>query len=115
MSMVFCRGCGKNIHESAKTCPFCGAVQHATINPANVDGTLWMSITSLIFGVLCALALLDDSVWDKDTILGLGIFSVASIVLGVISISKQKRGKGMAVAGIILSSLAFLVMMDKLS
>ncbi|ECI2307722.1 NINE protein [Salmonella enterica] len=27
MSMVFCRGCGKEIHESAKTCPQCGAAQ----------------------------------------------------------------------------------------
>ncbi|EAU0146538.1 NINE protein [Salmonella enterica] len=27
MSMVFCRGCGREIHESAKTCPQCGATQ----------------------------------------------------------------------------------------
>lgn len=27
MSMVFCRGCGKEIHESAPTCPHCGAPQ----------------------------------------------------------------------------------------
>lgn len=27
MSMVFCRGCGKEIHESAPTCPHCGFVQ----------------------------------------------------------------------------------------
>ncbi|MFU2319153.1 TM2 domain-containing protein [Rahnella sp. PCH160] len=26
-SMVFCRGCGKEIHESAKACPQCGATQ----------------------------------------------------------------------------------------
>jgi TM2 domain-containing membrane protein YozV len=26
--MVFCRGCGKEIHESATACPNCGAVQH---------------------------------------------------------------------------------------
>ncbi|MFJ5161956.1 NINE protein [Pantoea sp. NPDC088449] len=25
--MVFCRGCGKEIHESAKACPHCGATQ----------------------------------------------------------------------------------------
>lgn len=25
--MVYCRGCGKEIHKSAKSCPFCGAVQ----------------------------------------------------------------------------------------
>ena len=27
MSMVFCRGCGKEIHESAPVCPHCGAPQ----------------------------------------------------------------------------------------
>jgi TM2 domain-containing membrane protein YozV len=25
--MVFCRGCGKEIHESAVSCPQCGAMQ----------------------------------------------------------------------------------------
>ena len=28
MSMVFCRGCAKEIHESAVSCPHCGAVQN---------------------------------------------------------------------------------------
>ena len=28
--MVFCRGCGKEIHESAPACPHCGAPQSAT-------------------------------------------------------------------------------------
>jgi hypothetical protein len=27
--MVFCRGCGKEIHDSAPMCPHCGAVQQA--------------------------------------------------------------------------------------
>ena len=27
MAMVFCRGCGKEIHETASTCPQCGAPQ----------------------------------------------------------------------------------------
>lgn len=27
MPMVFCRGCGKEIHDSAPVCPSCGAVQ----------------------------------------------------------------------------------------
>ncbi|MEQ9872759.1 MULTISPECIES: TM2 domain-containing protein [Pectobacterium] len=26
-SMVFCRGCGKQIHSTAKACPQCGATQ----------------------------------------------------------------------------------------
>src|SRR5947208_292024 len=28
MAMVFCRGCGKEIHETAITCPSCGAPQN---------------------------------------------------------------------------------------
>ena len=32
MSMVFCRGCGKEIHETAPTCPHCGALQ---VNPSS--------------------------------------------------------------------------------
>lgn len=27
MSMVFCRGCGKEIHQTALSCPHCGAPQ----------------------------------------------------------------------------------------
>lgn len=30
--MVFCRGCGKQIHETARACPGCGAIQR-TSNP----------------------------------------------------------------------------------
>ncbi|HEU4374461.1 MAG TPA: hypothetical protein VFS02_13270, partial [Telluria sp.] len=46
MAMVFCRGCGKEIHESAPTCPHCGAPQalgsnqHGAI-PDGVRGWSW--------------------------------------------------------------------------
>jgi TM2 domain-containing membrane protein YozV len=30
MGMVFCRACGKEIHDSAPTCPHCGAVQRVS-------------------------------------------------------------------------------------
>lgn len=35
-TMVFCRGCGKEIHESAVTCPSCGAVQNTRTTAAAV-------------------------------------------------------------------------------
>jgi uncharacterized membrane protein YhaH (DUF805 family) len=38
MSMVFCRGCGKEIHETAATCPHCGAQQTVSTPAANVAG-----------------------------------------------------------------------------
>lgn len=48
MAMVFCRGCGKDIHETAPTCPHCGALQVAFIKnaqgsplPDGVTGWSW--------------------------------------------------------------------------
>lgn len=46
MGMVFCRGCGKEIHESAPTCPHCGApqsVKSATADtiPDGIKGWSW--------------------------------------------------------------------------
>lgn len=34
MSMVFCRGCAKQIHESAVSCPGCGATQNGNAGAA---------------------------------------------------------------------------------
>ena len=36
--MVYCRGCGKEIHSTAPTCPHCGAQQIARA-PAATGGT----------------------------------------------------------------------------
>jgi TM2 domain-containing membrane protein YozV len=35
--MVHCRGCGKDIHETAVTCPACGAPQHQVMAGASLD------------------------------------------------------------------------------
>ena len=115
--MIFCRCCGKEIHETAPACPHCGGVQHspATSHQHTTDGPLWVPITSLTLGIICVLALLDDSQWDKDTIFGLGSFSVAGLVLGAISLNKQKTGKGMAITGVVLSSIALLAFIGMFS
>lgn len=55
MSMVFCRGCGKSIHESATTCPHCGAPQRAVTaapSPAfapGPHGKSWTVLFVLVF------------------------------------------------------------------
>ena len=55
MSMVFCRGCGKEIHESAPTCPHCGAPQEAHPggrNGRNVGKLIaWGFVWALVFWV----------------------------------------------------------------
>jgi len=48
MSMVFCRACGKDIHESAPTCPNCGApkVLLSSSIPEGVKGWSWGAFLS---------------------------------------------------------------------
>ncbi|MDR3481015.1 MAG: hypothetical protein P4L91_09905 [Burkholderiaceae bacterium] len=38
MGMVYCRGCGKQIHETAPTCPECGAPQHIVQHYSQTSG-----------------------------------------------------------------------------
>lgn len=91
--------------------------QHTTVAPSHQanDGPLWVLINSLVLGIICVLAFFDDSQWDKDKIFGIGSFSLACLVLGAISLSKQKTGKGMAITGVVLSSLALLAFIGMFS
>ncbi len=82
----------------------------SSTSPTKDEGTYWLPIPSLVLGILCILALFDDSGWDKDTIAGMALFAVTSLVLGIVSVSKQERGKGMAIAGIVLSSVSLLAL-----
>lgn len=110
--MVFCRGCGQEIHESALACPRCGAIQSPLAGPrpaALASGAHWIPVTSLVLGILCIISLFNKSDFHKNAAIGLVTISIIGIVFGVISLSKQKAGKGMAIAGIALSSLSLLV------
>lgn len=115
--MLFCRCCGKEVHETALSCPHCGGVQNSTaISVAQLpDGVLWVPITSMVLGIICVLAFFDDSQWDKDTVFGLGSLSVAGFIFGVISLNKQKTGRGMAIVGVVLSSISMLALIGMLS
>lgn len=58
--MVFCRGCGKEIHEEAPSCPHCGAVQgrsalsnkDAAIKPNGGKGWFWVVAIIVVIIVL---------------------------------------------------------------
>lgn len=50
--MVFCRGCGKEIHETAPTCPLCGGVQNL---PSTKD-TNPSTVTRILMGFVWVIA-----------------------------------------------------------
>ncbi|WP_293401707.1 hypothetical protein [Polaromonas sp.] len=47
MTMVYCRGCGKQIHETALACPECGAPQKPAATPIAQVGSTPASATVL--------------------------------------------------------------------
>ncbi|MGB7649664.1 MAG: hypothetical protein WBL62_00505 [Gallionella sp.] len=113
MSMIFCRGCGKSIHESAVSCPHCGATQAASVTSVTSAGnpSIWMAVTSLVLGILGLIIALGTDVWTKEDLGIEFIFSVLGIAFGVISLSKKMAGKGMAIAGVVLNSLSLLILL----
>lgn len=110
--MVFCRCCGKQIHETAPACPQCGGLQGAGVTAAKKTGagTIWVPIAALVFSIVGTLALFDDKALDRDTSIGIAIFAMIGIVFGTVSIRNQADGKKMAIAAIILSALSLLAL-----
>jgi hypothetical protein len=59
MGMVFCRGCGKEIHETAPTCPHCGAQQNLPTTQNGKNDVVFTSYSQVpwyrknLFTVLC--------------------------------------------------------------
>ena len=113
METTRCPFCREEINVGAIKCKHCGSTivdvsQMQDSVKQKKDGTLWLPLPSMIIGIMCFLALLDDSEWDTDTFVGLFIMAITSFILGVISVNTQKTGKGMAITGIVLSSIALL-------
>lgn len=108
MTMIFCRGCGKEIHESAPTCPHCGAMQTAPISQSNK----WMAITAIVLGAVTLLAsfgLHDGSHHSTDEVAGVFVFAIPSIILAAISLSQRRWGKHWAITAIALAVLGILI------
>ena len=109
--MSYCRGCGHQIHETAISCPQCGALQaqHNTHSQqVSADGSLWLPVPAVIGGLIPGLGLLAHEEPYKDQVLGTFLCAATAIVFGSTSLARQKRGKGMAIAGVVLGGIGLL-------
>lgn len=112
MSMIFCRGCGREIHETALSCPHCGGQQAVSAVPVASTGNqaVWMAVTSLVLGIFGLLIAVSEGIWTPaDVVLEL-IFDLSGLAFGVISLSKQMAGKGIAITGVVLNALSLLIL-----
>lgn len=88
MAMVFCRGCGKEIHDSAPTCPSCGAVQiQQRGQPASPSDKriLPAFLLCFFFGVFGAhrfyVGKIGSAVAQLLTIGGVGIWALVDLII----------------------------------
>jgi Tfp pilus assembly major pilin PilA len=81
MSMVYCRGCGKEIHESAPTCPHCGAPQKAPSTEKNIpDGVRGWSWGAFLLNWIWAIG---NKTWIGLLALIPYVGLIMAIVLGI--------------------------------
>ena len=72
---------------------------------------IWMSITSMVCGILAALAAVtyDITTTPIETYLGTFVIAGAAIVFAGIALAKKHRGKGFAIAGLVTGIIAALL------
>ncbi|MGR2663693.1 DUF805 domain-containing protein [Chromobacterium haemolyticum] len=106
MAMVFCRGCAKEIHETAPSCPHCGALQSGTV--AQPAASQDISPIGWFLVVLKKYAVLDGRARRKEywffTLFSLLIY-IALVVVGTL----LGIGEGLALVynlGVLLPSIA---------
>jgi len=105
MAMVFCRGCGKEIHESAPTCPHCG--YSYSLNSKN--DSIWMAVTAFVCAVLSLINWFNLPTTDEDLVTGMWIILAAGLGFGWYSLYDKRGGKVLAGISIIIAILTALI------
>lgn len=108
--MVFCRGCGKQIHETAPSCPSCGALQNLAPTPTHSQSYHWTHIVSLVTAVLFFLLLAaePDQQWSQDECIGLIVLSLIPIGFGIAGVTSRPHGRWMSITGMIIGAVLLL-------
>lgn len=110
MSLVFCRACGKEIHETAVACPQCGAPQVPVTGQRTVYH--WSAIVAFVTGILVMLGCFTepDGKWDQDTIVGVILLGCIPVIFGIITLTRHpETSRWMAITGIVLGAFAILI------
>lgn len=97
MAMVFCRVCGKEIHDSAPACPSCGALQG---NPRGFSGSdkriLPAALLCFLFGFFGVhrfyVGKIGTGVLQFLTLGGLGIWALIDFIMIVVGGFTDKQG-----------------------
>ncbi len=106
----FCTSCGQELIEGAKACGNCGAsveTSNVTVKATPSSGTTVNVNTTQ--GQTNGLAIAGFVTSLVSTILCCGAFNIVSLILSIVGLVQAKNyngnGKGLAIAGIVISCL----------
>ncbi|TCJ11621.1 zinc ribbon domain-containing protein [Parasulfuritortus cantonensis] len=132
--MIYCRSCGKQLHESARFCPQCGFNFQPVEAPSP---SIWMAVTALVLSILTLLLLL-ATFGDMDTLNTLSqlesafgshslkkklaedaansaagglVFGLPAGVLGIVSLMQKRGGRGMGIASLVIGGINLLLIL----
>lgn len=95
----FCSNCGSKLEEGQDLCLGCGAIINKKINKEaksfNVLAVVGFVISIIIF-----------IIWFIPGMFVIGIISLVLSIIGLMKSKKVNNGKGLSIAGIVLSSIA---------
>ncbi len=113
--MTFCTSCGNPIHETALSCPKCGAVTHLTpIQRPSGKASLGMSIAALVLGALTILGLLEEDKITRDTLMGGAMFVVIGLTMAVINVSRPHTRNALAITALVVCAIAALALLGSI-
>lgn len=131
----FCSQCGHGFDRSPA--PPAVPVRPSAPETAPASASLWMAITSMVLAIVTLLALLSSGS-DLDTLDQLGqveslfgghtlkrkaaeealnaaigglVFVLPAGILGIVSLTQRRGGRGMAITGVVLSAINLLMVL----
>jgi hypothetical protein len=114
MHMAFCRGCGKQIHETAKMCPHCG--YQISLNEEELEGKKdWMTIAAAGIALISIFNWAGINTWSHEIKSGLLFMSVVSIALSSAVLAKKPKGKVINIISLLVSAFTLLLIIGRMS
>lgn len=105
---IKCKHCKTELVQTVPAHHYSHNIQQLFV-PVPEAPTPWFQITTLITGVVLIVLMLITDPWDKDAIIGGFSLSSIQIAMGIGAINVSTHGRGMAISGLVLGVLSFLI------